>query len=228
MLPPPDLGAFQVTAPLFRTDKLLAFLQEYIPRRHEPPEPLVGYGVDAWFCQYLLQISPDPNNRHDPRLRGVCLHRRKAAVIDSIPFVNPSDQAKPHGVREINTLMQPEDRIAAFQAMMVRRGLMVSYETTTLESCTEDPLAKRCEALTLDVLLRHVNLSHLEESLRDETMEQCQSRLSASRVEFLCHLQDRGISKLIDRQRLANALGQSTRHPELYNTLPVYFAPAKR
>ena len=62
----------EVTTPLFRTDKLLDFLREYVPRRHEP-SPLVGFGIDIWFCQHLLQITPDPvrtppirQDRHPP------------------------------------------------------------------------------------------------------------------------------------------------------------------
>ena len=223
----------EVTAPLFRADKLISFLGEYIPRRHEPREPLVGYGIDAWFCQHLLQIKPSPSDparahhlTHHLELQTTCLHPRKAAVIDSVRFINPPDEAKPRG-REIDTLMPTFARKHAFETLMARRGLMAQYEVATLHSCTDDPLTQKCEALTLGILLRHHGLRHLEERLTDDTLEECQSMCAASRVKFLRHLQDRGVSPLPERQRIANAIGQSLRQPELYNCLPVHFMIAQ-
>jgi len=134
--------AVQVTAPLFRTDKLLEFLHEYIPRRHEPTAPLVGYGIDCWFCQHLLEIRPDPRNSRttDRSPRGICTHQRKAAVIDSVSFENPVDDAKPGGAREIDKLMASQSRRDHFEQVMQLRGLMVYYEPETFLRCTEDPL----------------------------------------------------------------------------------------
>ena len=138
------ISRIQVTAPLFRTDKLLEFLQEYIPRRHEPTAPLVGYGIDCWFCQHLLQITPDRSNTSratERSPRGICTHQRKAAVIDSVRFENPIDDEKPGGAREIDKLMSTQCRRDHFEQVMQQRGLMVYYEPDTFLRCTEDPLA---------------------------------------------------------------------------------------
>ncbi len=105
----------EVTAPLFRLDKLLEFLREYAPRRHDPP-PLVGYGIDLWFCQRLLGVDA----------RGDCAHDDKAAVVDAVRFVNPPNEDKPNG-REIDRLQEFGVRVEAWEQLCRRRGLLSSY-----------------------------------------------------------------------------------------------------
>lgn len=101
----------KVTAPLFRRDKLIEFLHAYVPRRHEGA-PLVGYGIDCWLSQVLLGTDA----------KGDCMHRDKVAVIDAIPFVNPTNEAKTHG-REIDRLQAWDKRVEEWQAVAKQRGL---------------------------------------------------------------------------------------------------------
>ena len=110
----------EVTAPLVRTDKLLAFVAEYLPRRHEG-ELLVGYGIDRWLCQWLLGVDG---------ASGDARHTDKAAVVDAIPFVNPPNEAKPHG-REIERLQPFDFRVDNWQALCRRRGLHETYPFRT-------------------------------------------------------------------------------------------------
>ena len=76
----------EMTCPLFRTDKLIDFLDVYDPR-------LVGWGCDWWF---LHSMGSD--------LRG------RVAVIDSIVCTNPRDSWKQGGFREIDRLQSTEKR----------------------------------------------------------------------------------------------------------------------
>ena len=110
----------EVTAPLFRTDKLFEFVHEYVPRRHDPAM-LVGYGVDCWMCQRLLKIADQS---------GDCAHPDKAAVVDSVPFVNPSNSSK-CGVREIDTLRPFNARVDDWEQLCKVRGLLTSYKFRT-------------------------------------------------------------------------------------------------
>ena len=114
----------EVTAPLFRTDKLFEFLHHYHPRRHEGA-PLVGYGIDCWFCQLLLGVSADGS--------GACTHQDKAAVVDCVPFVNPTNEDKAHG-REIDRLQSFHKRVEEWEAVAKRRGLAVWYPQATLKT----------------------------------------------------------------------------------------------
>jgi hypothetical protein len=82
----------EMTCPLFRRDKLEAFLAVYDP-------VLAGFGTDWWFLDVL-----------GPDLEG------KVAVIDTITCVNPHDRTK-DGVREIDTLQSREARVAAWKAV---------------------------------------------------------------------------------------------------------------
>ena len=113
----------EVTAPLFRTDKLLEFMRSYVPRRHDPPL-LVGYGIDCWFCQLLLGAEQAG--------KGSCAHKDKAAVIDSIVFINPPNDAKKHG-REIDRLQAFDKRVEDWQALAKRRGFQEYYAFQTFE-----------------------------------------------------------------------------------------------
>lgn len=76
----------EVTCPLFRKDKLDAFLKIYDPG-------LVGWGVDYWFIDAL-----------GPKIQG------KVAVVDAISCINPRDSFK-GGQREIDILQDKPTRI---------------------------------------------------------------------------------------------------------------------
>ncbi len=82
----------EMACPLFREDKLRAFIRVYDP-------VLVGWGVDWW---YLDVLGPDLE--------------RRIAVIDEVVCLNPRDAAK-GGQREIDRLQPTETRKAVWEAV---------------------------------------------------------------------------------------------------------------
>ena len=87
------------TCPLFREDKLRAFVEVYDPM-------LVGWGIDWWFLEVL----------------GVNLEN-KVAVVDEIVCVNPHDVTKGGGQREIDRLQPAEKRKAAWETVKQKYGI---------------------------------------------------------------------------------------------------------
>jgi hypothetical protein len=87
-----------MACPLFRRDKLDAFMSVYDPE-------LVGYGADWWFLHTL----------------GAHLHNR-VAVVDEVTCINPYDRSK-GGVREIDTLQSHEKRKEVWERMKALHGL---------------------------------------------------------------------------------------------------------
>ncbi len=75
----------EMTAPLFRRDKLDAFMRVYDPL-------LTGYGADWWF---LHSFGPDSAGR--------------IAVVDEVPCINPYARTK-GGQREIDRVQSHEER----------------------------------------------------------------------------------------------------------------------
>ncbi len=88
----------EMGCPLFREDKLRAFLEVYDP-------VLVGYGIDWW---YLEVLGPDLE--------------RRVAVIDEVVCVNPYDLSK-GGHREIDRLQPFQERVAAWKAVKCTHGI---------------------------------------------------------------------------------------------------------
>jgi hypothetical protein len=88
----------EMTCPIFRQDKLAAFMQVYDP-------VLVGYGMDWWF---LHTMGAD--------LSG------KVAVIDEIICVNPHERTKT-GVREIDRLQPMVKRQAIWTEVKKKYGI---------------------------------------------------------------------------------------------------------
>jgi hypothetical protein len=88
----------EMACPLFRRDKLDAFMAVYDPE-------LVGYGVDWWF---LHSLGPDLKNH--------------VAVVDEVSCVNPYDKNK-GGAREIDQLQSHEKRKEVWERMKARHGL---------------------------------------------------------------------------------------------------------
>ncbi|GEM_PF-921593 len=74
------------TCPLFERNKLDYFMGIYEP-------VLVGWGIDWW---YLDVLGPDLN--------------KKVAIVDQISCINPHDQTKSEGRREIDQLQPAEQR----------------------------------------------------------------------------------------------------------------------
>jgi hypothetical protein len=88
----------EMTCPLFRRDKLDAFMAAYDPTG-------MGYGDDWWF---LGTLGPDLVGR--------------VAVVDEVSCINPHDRSK-GGRREIDRLSSPEERKAMWQRNKARHGL---------------------------------------------------------------------------------------------------------
>ena len=82
---------------------------------------LVGYGIDAWLCQWLLGVDPKT---------GDARHADKAAVVDSVSFVNPPNDWKAQG-REIDRLQAFGARVDAWQGVCKARGLAENYPFRT-------------------------------------------------------------------------------------------------
>jgi hypothetical protein len=87
----------EMACPLFRKDKLDAFMAVYDPE-------LVGWGCDWWFLDVMGED-----------LRG------RVAVIDTVTCLNPHDAAK--GGREIDRLSPTRERIAAWDRVKARYGI---------------------------------------------------------------------------------------------------------
>ncbi len=88
----------EMSCPLFRRDKLDAFMTVFDPI-------LSGEGTDWWYMEVL----------------GPCIDR-KVAVIDAIACVNPHDRTK-GGVREIDRLEPLHQRKANWEAIKQLHGL---------------------------------------------------------------------------------------------------------
>jgi hypothetical protein len=88
----------EMTCPLFRRDKLDAFMSVYDP-------VLAGYGADWWFLHVL----------------GSAVEGR-IAIVDSITCVNPHRSSK-GGIREINRLQSHEQRVAVWNEVRQRYGI---------------------------------------------------------------------------------------------------------
>jgi hypothetical protein len=87
----------EVTCPLFRRDKLEAFLDVYDP-------VLVGFGVDRWFLHSLGALE------------------RKVAIVDEVVCVNPHDVAK-GGQREIDRLQAFSERLSIWRRVKAQYGI---------------------------------------------------------------------------------------------------------
>lgn len=91
----------EVTAPLFRADKLFEFMCRYDPR-------LVGFGVDWLFLHELR-----------PNLEG------RVAICDEIICLNPHDRTKAGGRREIDKLQKAADRQSTWERVRAERGVTI-------------------------------------------------------------------------------------------------------
>lgn len=88
----------EMTCPLFRKDKLDAFMGVFDPI-------LTGTGTDWWFMQSLGE-----------RIEG------KVAIVDAITCTNPFDRTK-GGVRECDRLDSESERTAAWNKVRAKYGV---------------------------------------------------------------------------------------------------------
>lgn len=88
----------EMTCPLFRRDKLDAFMDVFDPE-------LLGYGEDWWFLRTLGAES-----------------RMRVAIVDEVGCINPYDRVK-GGAREIDRLASHEQRKEAWERIKARYGL---------------------------------------------------------------------------------------------------------
>lgn len=89
----------EVTCPLFRRDKLEAFLATYEPS-------VIGWGVDWWFCEVLGGADD-----------------RRIAIVDEVSCVNPLTEHKGISEREIDRLQPLADRIRAWETAKAKHRL---------------------------------------------------------------------------------------------------------
>ena len=87
----------EMACPLFRKDKLDAFMAVYDPE-------LVGWGCDWWFLDVMGEDLRD-----------------RVAVVDSITCLNPHDATK--GGREIDRLSSTGERRALWERMKKKYGI---------------------------------------------------------------------------------------------------------
>ncbi|TGD72319.1 hypothetical protein E4634_15250 [Mangrovimicrobium sediminis] len=88
----------EVTCPLFRREKLDAFMEVYDPS-------VVGWGVDFWFAHHL-------GAQREGRM----------AIVDAVPCINPRNAQK-GGQRTIDTLQDTPTRIAHWRRVQEALGI---------------------------------------------------------------------------------------------------------
>ena len=75
--------------------------------------------------------------------------------------------------------------------------------------------------LTFEALLEEESLGHYTTLCQATTLADAQSLLTANRVAFLARLKELGVSKVGERQRLANAIGRAQRAGRIEAVAPV-------
>ena len=109
----------ETTCPLFRRDKLDAFMAVYEPE-------VIGWGCDWWFLEVLGND-----------LRG------RVAIVDGITCINPHDSTK--GGREIDRLASTPERKAAWERVRDRNRIgSESRGITEYGAIVKSPLG-RCQ-----------------------------------------------------------------------------------
>jgi len=86
------------TCPLFRKDKLDAFMEVFDP-------VLNGWGIDFWYHHVLGE------------------NRKKIAIVDAFPCINPHDSLK-EGQREIDTLEETSSCIKKYAEIRAQYGIV--------------------------------------------------------------------------------------------------------
>lgn len=107
----------EMNVPLFKADRLWAFLDVFDPR-------LVGFGTDLWYMSMLRQHG-------------------RAAIIDSIRCLNPHDRHKPGGFREIERLQSQERREDVWRQMASRHGIDMTFADLAVLAARKHPLLRR-------------------------------------------------------------------------------------
>jgi hypothetical protein len=124
----------EVTCPVFKAEKLSAFLEEY-------DGTLVGWGIDWWYSIFL-------NSRESG----------KFSVIDEIVVLNPRDEQRPGGMREITKLQSDVVRYNMWINTAKERGLSeFKHENLAIFKKSDVVLMNR-----IDEILSRVNSDILD------------------------------------------------------------------
>eukprot|EP00935_MAST-01C_sp_MAST-1C-sp1_P001389 g1389.t1 len=97
----------EVNTPVFSSDALVKCLEAY-------DERLIGWGVD-YLCLWTLGKD----------------ERRRYAVIDAVPCINPEDNQKSDKTRELNKLKGVQSRAETWEQLAEARGMPESWEHET-------------------------------------------------------------------------------------------------
>ena len=132
----------EMTCPLFRKDKLYAFLENFDPK-------LTGWGTDWWFLHVIGNNSEN----------------KAIAVVDSIPCVNPLDSTK-GGKREIDLIIKyQQDRIKIWESIKKEKNLEIDEWQYEKYGSIPRPISfttlKRACELVIIRLLKKLKLKYI-------------------------------------------------------------------
>lgn len=113
----------EMTCPLFRTDKLLGFMKIFDP-------VLSGWGADYWYMHYLGDSS-----------------RKRVAIVDEVPCINPLDEEKPGGLREIDRLQSTKQRRAIWRSLAEKMNIPTNGAKQKVYKKLRLPFLQRCRLI---------------------------------------------------------------------------------
>jgi len=115
-----SVNYIEITAPIFRKDKLIQFLKVY-------DGSLTGYGIDYWYLNFFKanQLGHVHNFFAANELG-------RFAIIDKVQVTNPHDEEK--GGREIDRLQPQAERIYDWKKTMAKYEL-VEFPHKVFASC---------------------------------------------------------------------------------------------
>lgn len=125
----------EMTCPLFRTDKLIQFLNIFDPK-------LNGFGTDHWYMHSL-----------GDKLQG------HVAIIDEVTCLNPKDDSKRHG-REINRLQSTAERRKIWATIAQKEGIPFYGQKMKIYSKVKRPLYQQLVYAPLKFILKKTQQLH--------------------------------------------------------------------
>lgn len=136
--------------PIFRTDKLIQFLNAY-------DGSLTGFGIDWWYMNVFRANKLS-------RLGGLFKVRNlgRFAIIDKVRVINPNDSEK--GGREIDRLQSTPLRKAEWLKTKIKYGL-IEFGQKTFASCSLSSHRKPGVPVTLWDSTRHLFIHFMQRTL---------------------------------------------------------------